>query len=158
MKSLRNWSRSLQKTGILWICSLVLSDDPLNVMFCLDLSFARFTWSYRGKVLGHRRCPVLSPLLHNRRTVLWMSTACSPRHAPSTSKKMLYLPNTKVTSSMSLSARTVSADTSAEQPRGCLHASDSMCRYFSCQRIRVHALTGRLMGDLERFIKRRIWF
>ena len=44
--------------------------------------------------------------------------------------------NIKVTSSMSLSAGTVSAGMSAEQPRGCLHASDSMCCYISCQWIR----------------------
>ena len=50
-KSLRNWSQSLQKTDVLWICSLVWSwsGGPLNVMCCLDLIAARFTLTYRGK-------------------------------------------------------------------------------------------------------------
>ena len=59
---------------------------------------------------------------------------------------------------MSSNAGTVSAGMLAEQPRGCLHASDSMCRCIFCLRTRVHALTDRPAGDLERFLKRRIWF
>ena len=45
-----------------------------------------------------------------------------------------------------------------EQPRGCLHASDSMCRCIFCLRTRLRVLTDRPVGDLERFLKRRIWF
>ena len=99
-----------------------------------------FTWSYYGKVLGRRRCPVLSPLLHNRRTMLWMSAASSPHHASSTSKRMFCLPFNKVTSSMSLSAGTASASMSAENfnspeavfthPTAC--TATSFARGFEC--------------------------
>ena len=49
-KSLWNWCQS-EKTGILLICSLVLSGGPHNVISCLDLNVARLTRSYRERSL-----------------------------------------------------------------------------------------------------------